>query len=220
MMKFTNAEKIFAATGAVTGWFAIIAQLVLIIQNRVTDIPEAIIRFFSYFTVLTNILVALCFTFVWIKPAIKNGFWLSPIIKTALLVYILVVGIIYNAILRFLWAPTGLQKIVDELLHLVIPMLFVIYWIYFVPKESLQWKNAFNWLLYPFIYLLYILARGAASATNFYPYPFVDVYNHGYQKVMISCVLMLLLFLMLSLIFIGLGRFAARKKGSVHKSHF
>ncbi|HSN61944.1 MAG TPA: Pr6Pr family membrane protein [Ferruginibacter sp.] len=211
-MKSINTQKIVVAAGAIAGWFAIIAQLVLIIQNRVTDIPEAIIRFFSYFTILTNILVALCFTLVWIRPEAKNNFLSSPKTKTALAVYILVVGIIYNVILRFLWAPTGLQKIADELLHLVIPLLFVIYWIYFVPKEALQWKNAFTWLLYPFIYLLYILARGAVSATHFYPYPFVDVYNHGYEKVLISCALMLLLFLMLSFIFIWAGRFAAGKK--------
>src|SRR5436190_2122955 len=49
-------------TGFVLGWFAIIGQFFLAIENRQTDVTEAVIRFFSYFTVLTNLLVVLYFT--------------------------------------------------------------------------------------------------------------------------------------------------------------
>ena len=44
------------------GWFAIIAQFILMILNRQEGLTETIIRFFSFFTILTNLLVTLFFT--------------------------------------------------------------------------------------------------------------------------------------------------------------
>jgi hypothetical protein len=211
-MNAAKSKNAFVAVGALLGWMTIITQLVLMIQNRVTDIPEVIIRFFSFFTILTNIIVAICFTVIWRnRHTNQRSFWSSTAHQTAITVYILVVGIIYNLILRSLWSPTGLQKIVDELLHLLIPILFLIYWIVFVSKHGLQWRYALNWLLYPLIYLVFILIRGALSKSDFYPYPFVDVYNNGYQKVMISCGFILLLFVLLSLLFIAVGRLLSKK---------
>jgi hypothetical protein len=39
------------------------------------------------------------------------------------------------------------------ILHYVIPILFVIDWLFFVPKESLEPKNSIGWLAYPIVYL-------------------------------------------------------------------
>lgn len=54
----------FFAIIFVLGWFALLLQLYLIILHRVSSLPETIVRFFSFFTIQTNILVALCFTFL------------------------------------------------------------------------------------------------------------------------------------------------------------
>jgi hypothetical protein len=59
-----NTIRSSAAVGAFISWLAEILQLYLIIVNRTASIPETIIRFFSFFTILTNILVAVCFTTV------------------------------------------------------------------------------------------------------------------------------------------------------------
>jgi len=98
----TKARQTFLAIGAIIAWFAVVVQFYLLIVNRVTSIPETIIRFFSFYTILTNILVALCFTFLLLKP--KSGwvrFFSKPATITAIAVYITVVGIVYNIILRF-----------------------------------------------------------------------------------------------------------------------
>ena len=152
----------FFAIIVVLGWFALLLQLYLIILHRVASLPETIVRFFSFFTIQTNILVALCFTFLWLKPKSKWGLFFSKSkIVTAITLYSIIVGLVYNAILRFLWAPTGSQKIADELLHLVIPILVLIYWTLFVPKKALEFKNIFPWLIFPSVYLVYSLIRGA-----------------------------------------------------------
>ena len=195
----------FFAIIAILGWFAVVLQLYLIILNRVASLPETIVRFFSFFTIQTNILVAICFTFLWLKPKSKWGLFFSkPKNTTAITLYITIVGLVYNAILRFLWAPTGSQKVVDELLHLVIPLLVLLYWFLFVPKKALEFKNIFPWLIFPAVYLVYTLIRGAFF--SFYPYPFVDVNLLGYNKVLLNSFFMLLAFLFFGTLFIGIGK--------------
>jgi hypothetical protein len=190
---------------AIVGWFAVVLQLYLIIINRVVSLSETIVRFFSFFTIQSNILVAVCFTFLWLKPKSKWGLFFSkPKNTTAITLYITIVGLVYNAILRFLWAPTGFQKVVDELLHLVIPILVLLYWILFVPKKTLEFKNIFPWLIFPAVYLVYTLIRGAFF--SFYPYPFIDVILLGYNKVLINSFFMLLAFLFFGILFIGIGK--------------
>lgn len=174
-------------------------------QNRTASIPESIVRYFSFFTVLTNLLVALCFSFILIKSHSSLGhFFSSSKVLTAIVVYITVVGIVYNIILRFLWQPRGLQFIVDELLHTVIPLLCIVYWIAFVPKLPLKWKDAFAWLLYPTTYIIYIFIRGSFS--GFYPYPFINVTEIGYNNALINSGILALSFLIISFLFIGVAK--------------
>ena len=200
-----QSAKIIAFVIAILGWFAVITQLYLIIANRQVPVIETLFRFFAYFTVVTNIIVALCFTFIFLGPKYRLGsFFSRPAIITAITVYITIVGIVYNVILRSEWAPTGLQMIVDELLHTVIPALVIIFWLVFVPIEELKWKNAFPWLIYPVIYVTYALIHGAI--TKFYPYPFVDVNELGYNKALINSGGVLFVILILSLALIGTGK--------------
>lgn len=206
-----RTKQLFLAIGAVAGWLAIILQFYLIIINRTASIPETIIRFFSFFTILTNILVALCCTFLLLKPASKWAvFFKQPATFTALTVYIAVVGIVYNVILRFLWSPEGMQFLVDELLHSVIPVLFILYWFLFVPKETLKWNNILPWLIYPFIYCIYSLLRGAIS--GFYPYPFINVNLLGYSKVILNIGSLIIVFLVLSVLLVGIAKISRRWK--------
>ncbi|MEP7143858.1 MAG: Pr6Pr family membrane protein [Ferruginibacter sp.] len=206
---FGKTRQIFLANGAALGWIAIIFQLYLIIVNRTASVPETITRFFGYFTVLTNILVALCFTLLLLKPDSGWGrFFARPATLTALTVYIGVVGFIYNVILRFLWRPQGLQFVVDELLHSVIPVLFILYWFLFVPKKTLKWKNILSWMIYPAVYCIYSLVRGGIG--GFYPYPFIDVGILGYNKVLFNVAGMIIVFLLLSIVLVGIGKMTKR----------
>jgi hypothetical protein len=135
--------KVMMFIGALIGWIALIGQFYLIIENRVVSVPETIIRFFSFFTILTNIIVAVCYSIQLITPASASGrFWSAAKTQAAVAVYILVVGIVYNAVLRFLWAPAGAQRLVDELLHTVIPVWYLLYWVFSAPKNGLRWRYA------------------------------------------------------------------------------
>jgi len=166
-------------------WFAIIVQLILILQNRQADIFETLIRFFSFFTILTNILVALYFTteVFRLSKVPFNTFGKSGTL-TAITTFIFIVGLVYQVVLRNIWTPTGLQFIIDELLHTVIPLFVLIYWSFNIKHDDLTIKSLAIWLLYPVIFLLFVLTRGYFS--EFYPYPFLNVTKIGYQQTLLN----------------------------------
>ena len=196
---------------AVLGWFALIAQFYLMINSKVNPLAETIIRFFSYFTIDTNLLVALCCSILLLAPRSAAGrFFSRQSTQAAIAIYIMIVGIVYNIILRHIWNPQGLQLVVDELLHLIIPILFFVYWLIFVPKDSLEWKHAFNWMLYPSIYGTFALLRGNAS--GFYPYPFIDMSVLGLNKTLINVAGFVFIFLLAGLLFIAIGKWMSKKQ--------
>jgi hypothetical protein len=211
-----DEKKITITCGALLAWLAVILQLALMIRNRTTSTAEALARFFTYFTILTNILAALCFTLILGKPSSSGGkFFARPRTQTAIAIYILMVGIVYNTILRSLWHPQGYQRIADELLHVVNPAFFLLYWLFFVRKSAaaIPWTSLALWLLYPLGYLILILLRGALS--GWYPYPFMDVVQLGFGTVLIHSAGMLAAFLLLSVLFLGLAKATGSKKAPV-----
>jgi polyferredoxin len=112
--------------------------------------------------------------------------------------------------LRSLWQPQGLQKIVDEMLHTVIPIAYVAYWFFYTNKQTITWKNCFRWLIYPLVYLIVILVVGSFS--KYYPYPFVDVIVLGFEKVLFNSILLTLFFVFVSLLFVGVAKLKTRKE--------
>ena len=202
---YPKVPSFYLAIMVITGWFALVAQFYLIIQNRVASLTETIIRYFSFFTILTNIIVALCVTVLWLKPNSRWGrFFSQPTALTAITVYITIVGIVYNVILRFLWQPRGLQYVVDELLHTIIPLLFILLWWLYVNASGLKYKNVLPWLIYPFVYIIYTFIRG--EMTGQYPYPFIDVSRLGYTRVLMNSIGLVIAFSGLSLFLVALGK--------------
>lgn len=196
-------RKKIETIGFLLGWFAIITQFILTLQNRQANIPETIIRFFSYFTILTNIMVALFFTDrIFSSSAKQFGIFSKKGILTALTTFILIVGLVYQIVLRGMWEPKGMQFIVDELLHTVIPLYVLGYWIVFSTKGKINFRDAGIWLLYPVVYLLFVLARGSFS--NYYPYPFLNIPEIGIEKVLFNSVLIVLLILFVMSILVGI----------------
>ena len=88
---------------SVLGWFAIVVQFHLMIEARTTEIPETIVRFFSFFTILTNTFVAIYFTMMLFSPHTLFKFTNTDGLLTALSVYIAIVGLVYQVALRHIW---------------------------------------------------------------------------------------------------------------------
>ena len=191
--------------GAAIAWFAVITQFILMAQVRVEPLLETTLRFFSYFTILTNSLTALYFSVLWyMKPKQLYDSFNKAGFLTAVMLYMLTVGTVYQIVLRGLWEPQGMQRIVDELLHSVLPVYVLLFWLAFENKKAVSPKLVSGWLVYPLVYLICILFRGYAS--GFYPYPFVDVTQLGIETVLINSGLLLLGFVCVAMVIITLGK--------------
>jgi len=194
---------------AVLALAAVVIQFVLMLANSTNTVGESIIRFFSYFTILTNTLVSVYFFYCAYRSYGYGKFTYRFGTLTAVTVYITIVGLVYQLLLRHTWSPTGLQRVVDEMLHSVNPLLVIGYWFLNKKGETLAYRQLARWLIYPLIYLIYVLIRGFFS--NFYPYPFLDVTNLGFQQVIVNSFGITLLFVVISMFFIGVAKLTAKK---------
>ncbi len=194
--RLNSIMRLYMAVIAICGWFALILQFPLSIaisRAKGMSLFGAVVTYFSFFTILTNVLVALGLTSCLCIPNSSWGrFFARTTVRSGLTVYIAMVGVVYSLMLRQLWNPEGLQKIVDVLLHDVVPVLYVLYWLLFVSRNSLPWRSVLLWLVYPLVYLSYTLIRGALSGG--YPYPFLDAGSEGYGHVFLSVSMLLAAF--------------------------
>ena len=194
--------RIFLAVLAVLAWFALAAQLYIIIRYRTASVGATLVQYFSYYTILTNIMIAWVCTVLFIRREDTSG---RKKVLTAILVYILTVGLTYNLMLRSLWKPEGLQLLADNLLHSILPLLYLVFWLLFVKKHTLQWNNFLPWLIYPLLYLIYVMIRGAIFGV--YPYPFIDVAQIGYPKALLNAVMVTGVIVIFSLLSVGYTKF-------------
>jgi hypothetical protein len=157
-----------------------------------------------YFTVLTNIICGIALGILFFSRSRTTNFISKPSSLTALTVYIVIVGLVYNIVLRGIVNLSGWWVVANELLHVVNPLLFLIFWFMFVNKTQLKYKNVYPWLIYPFIYMVFALIRGVFMRT--YPYPFLNVNELGYFTTAVNCLGLSFLFWLSSLFFVWIGQ--------------
>lgn len=201
-------------SAAVLGWAGLGIQLYLIFFARLSvgaSLLGGLVSFFSYFTVITNTLVAVVLTCaVTDRESAARRWFLQSWVSSAIAVSIAVVGLAYSILLRHLWHPQGWQFIADELLHDVMPLVFLAYWWLCVPKGTLRLKHLPLWLIYPLVYFAYALLRGHLLGA--YAYPFIDVALLGYPQVFVNAGGILAGFVLVALLVMGIDRWQGRRQ--------
>jgi hypothetical protein len=197
-----------AAVIAVIAWIAILAQADVTIDRtlaRGLTVFDALARMSSYLTNLTVLACALCFTCValWRHHSPLVRFFRQPTVVTAVVAYMVFVGIAYNVLLRGLWPLSPYRRLLNESLHSLLPMLAALYWALFVPRFHLRMRHCLLWLVYPLTYLGITFWRGSLS--DFYPYPFIDVDTLGLRQVLVNSALLFGGFVMLLAVFVGIN---------------
>lgn len=208
------ATRILAIVGAVLIWAALIGQFVLlrrVIAGQGGSTAEAIWRFIGFFTILTNILVALTLTNASLPSERRSGFG-APIVEAMVAVSIILVGAVYFAVLRALWKPTGAQKWVDAGLHDLAPIIFLVFWL-LRPHGSLRWRQLPWLLIWPLFYCIYALSRGAAD--GWYPYPFLDAATLSSARLILNIIVLIAAFASMSASLIALDRWLGRARRRV-----
>jgi hypothetical protein len=192
-----TGKRAFAAAIAGLGWFGLGVEFYYDIEDAFAgnlSVPGNVILYLSYFTNETNLLIALALTIICVRPQ-SEQFLTRPHVNSALVVYIIVVGVIYAALLRNLWQPHGMQLIADHVLHDAMPLLYCAYWLMFLAKGGLRWIDPVWWLIYPTLYFFYVMVRGAAAGA--YPYPFINAAQLGFGRVFLNATALLAIFFVL-----------------------
>ncbi|MFJ4713162.1 Pr6Pr family membrane protein [Streptomyces sp. NPDC088785] len=199
---------------AVRALIALAALTGIVIDLTISD---SVPRVLSYFTIQSNILVALVLALsaarAWSArqplPAVLTG---------GTLLFICITGLVYHFVLANSssgfsmtddadHAITGWRTVSNQLLHTVTPIGVFLDWLLLTRPGRLRLRHAALWLLYPLAYFGFALVRGAIMSPGTparYPYPFLDVDAHGYPGVLTNAVVFGLAFYVLALILVAL----------------
>ncbi|WP_210241640.1 Pr6Pr family membrane protein [Mesorhizobium sp. B2-6-2] len=161
--------------------------------------PAVLWRLLGYFTITTNLLVAVVFTGVTAKARFA-----TPWLLGATFLNIALVGVVYAVLLQGLQELTGGSQLANVLLHRVTPVLTTLFWLVFVRKGTLTRQAPLAWALYPLLYLVYALVRGSFEAR--YPYPFIDVAQIGWAQTLINSALIAFGFVVAGEVLVWLDR--------------
>ncbi len=177
---------------------SLVFQLVLIVQGHSvldeTKVPaksEQVRRFFFYFTIQANSLVAWTCWLVATRDIASSR--PMQVLRLDAVLGIAVTGVVHWFLLRPILNLEGASYLADKLLHVVVPLLAVIGWLVFGPRRLVSRADMWPALIWPIGYLLVILATGPIF--DWYPYPFLDVAEHGLGMVLLNAVGITVLFL-------------------------
>jgi hypothetical protein len=207
----TTGGRVWAAVTAAIVVTGIVIQLLVTANGHegfFPDNPERVFNVFAYFTIQSNLLLGGTTLMLAAQPERRP----STLFRTLRLngvLCIAVTGIVYHAVLAGLDDLHGWAAVANFLLHTASPVAGVLGWLLFGPRGQTDWQIVGWSIVYPLLWLVFTLVRGAF--VGFYPYPFVDVGEHGYARVLLNCLLVAVLFLALAAGAATLDRRLARK---------
>jgi len=184
---------IVAVTALVLQTVLVISGASVLAEGTPPGLAVRLGRLVSYFTIQSNILVAVA-AYTLVRDPHRDGRWWR-VMRLAGFVGITVTGLVHWFLLRPLLDLEGANWWADKLLHVAVPVLACIGWVAFGPRPRVTGRVAWEAIAWPFAWLAYTLAIGAAS--GWYPYPFLDVSLHGYGRVLLASAGVTVLFFVL-----------------------
>ncbi|MET9759566.1 Pr6Pr family membrane protein [Streptomyces sp. NPDC006372] len=173
-------------------------------------------RTLGYFAVQSNILLALVMLLS-ARRAWTAGRPLPGALLGATLLYVAIGALVHHLLLANHASPfaltgeaanpTGWQAVAQNTLVTVTPIAAALEWLLLTPPGRMHLRQASTWLLYPMAYLAFSLIRGELllpGTHGRYLYPFLDVDQDGYKKVLGNALLLGLSFYALAIILVAL----------------
>lgn len=176
----------------------------------------------SYFTVQSNFIAYVYLLFaslgiLGVRKAQKIGF--NETIGALVTVYVLVAGITYCAGIPmgmtppFKWdSPThSMSSFIQVYYHMIMPVVALALWLFPFRNNRIGKKCLMISGIYPFVYSIFSMIRGAVSNPTYYPYPFYnpefiwDVFAKGKQLNLVVAYLIILVLLVFGIsLFVGI----------------
>ncbi|POX41916.1 integral membrane regulator [Streptomyces sp. Ru73] len=167
-------------------------------------------RLFSDFSVQAGAAFAVCT--LWSAYRAGSGRRpVSPGITRALLLYVLAAAVLHHTHL----APgpgnsSAAGTAAGQLLHTVVPLGAVLDWLLLTLPRQYRLRHTWQWLGYPFLYLVFAVVRGALitpGTADRSPWPFVDVTTHGYPAALTVAAIVLAALFVLAAVLLAIDQF-------------
>jgi len=200
-MNLSPLARTLAAVIAVMTLAALVAQFMAsqLVHAEETAL-QTLWRLGRFFTILTNVMVAVTFAVLAVRGAVASARWLGGVT-----LWIAIVGVVYHLLL----AATDSQETVIGFwanigVHTTVPLAVMAWWLAFGPRAGLNVTAALMWMAWPLVYVVYALGRGQLD--GIYPYFFTDPTNIGWFGVAKWTVILAVSFFVAGLLQIALAR--------------
>jgi hypothetical protein len=224
----------FRIAAAATALSGVVAGFVVNVDRAARQheqLGDVMANYFSLFTIVTTLLsvVALAVAANWAER--HPGSSPEPLgIALSLAVVsgpIFLLGIVYNVLLRGLPSAVALgdsagiallDRYAAEVLHVVMPIYFVLDLLLAPRRRALPWWSLGVMVGYPVAWITYTMVRGERVANPdgttpwWYPYPFLDPHlAGGYNAPLLYIAVMTAVLLGIGAMIVAIGRYRARR---------
>lgn len=210
-----NPRTLLTWLGLAFGAAGLGLQFVISMQSYLAngrDIFGAMGMFFSYYTILTNIILVLIYLSE-VLPANWLRLFRLPLVRGMMAANVALVAIYVFLVLRHLAVLQDLFLLADTILHYLCPTLYLLWWLAAQRHGLLRWGNLPVILAPTLVYFIYAMARG--FWVQEYPYPILNAIKLGYGAVLLNAVYMTVGLGVLTIIVIALDQALGRSRVTV-----
>ena len=160
-----------------------------------------------YFTIQSNILSGLC---LFLSIFLPQDCRIQSLLRGMSLLAITITGIVYNFVLYKIyldWNTVG-YTYSRTILHLIMPVGFILDWLLFDEHRRMLWRDLFIWLSYPVIYTFCSIFMSFRYNDSLYF--FFDIQN-GFQTMLKWLAILFFSLLLTGCLYICVDRHLGRK---------
>ncbi|GAA1921484.1 Pr6Pr family membrane protein [Microbacterium aoyamense] len=219
---------------AVVGFSGVVAGFIVNVdraRREGQDLGLVLANYFSLFTIVSTIILIVTFVIAGLWSLRNPGRSPEPrgiaLAIAGITGPILLLGIVYNALLRGLPSeialtdPSGIHSLdvwATESLHVIIPLYLLVDLFFASRRRALSWWSLAVIVAYPLLWLTYTLIRGGLTPDPsgahdwWYPYPFLDPHGGGgWPSVLIYVAVMLVVLVAIGAGIVAVGRLRSRR---------
>lgn len=164
----------------------------LAFSSIVTEIAVLIERgrfnpanFFSFFTIESNAIALVVFMASAFVLARGKQSEIITVLRGASTFNMILVGVVFSILLSGLDVELTAVPWDNIVLHYIMPVVVALDWFIDQPgRGRVSFKQGLVWMVFPLLYVIYSLVRGAF--VGWYPYPFLNPVVQGYSSVALT----------------------------------
>lgn len=213
MFQKRDAQLVFQSMYCAIGIIGIIASTGFFEYDFTPNFPIYFTNLSNYFCIGV-MFVALVQT---LKKKEDSYVAINPLVKLIGVMSLLLTAIVYNVMLAPTYEPIESFQPNSVILHIILPIMFVVDWFLFYESKKLKWFHPLLTIIAPIGYVVFIYIRAVILGFDtknhlLYPYFFLDIETQRVAGAVKWIVLLAIAFVVMSYIFFGIDKIRGKKE--------